>query len=128
MTVGRVSVRYIVSNVDAAIPFYTELLGFQVDMHPAPGFASLSRGDLQLLLNQPAAGGAGQAMQSGQFPEPGGWNRIQLEVEDIEATVQALQGAGAHFRNEIVTGNGGKQVLIEDPAGNPVELFQPFAR
>jgi catechol 2,3-dioxygenase-like lactoylglutathione lyase family enzyme len=125
---GRVSVRYIVSNVDAAIPFYTDLLGFQVEMHPAPGFASLSRGDLQLLLNQPAAGGAGQAMQSGQLPEPGGWNRIQLEVEDIEATVQALKGAGAHFRNEIVTGNGGKQVLIEDPAGNPVELFQPYAR
>ncbi len=122
----RVSVRYIVSNVDASIPFYTEMLGFKVDMHPAPGFASLSRGDLQLLINQPAAGGAGQAMGSGQFPEPGGWNRIQLEVEDIEATVEKLRDAGARFRNEIVTGNGGKQILIEDPSGNPIELFQPF--
>ena len=123
---SRVSVRYIVSSVDAAIPFYTDLLGFKVDMHPAPGFASLSRGDLQLLLNQPSAGGAGQAMSSGQFPAPGGWNRIQLDVADLDATVQILRESGARFRNEIVTGNGGKQILIEDPSGNPVELFQPF--
>ena len=123
---SRVSVRYIVSSVDAAIPFYTDLLGFKVDMHPAPGFASLSRGDLQLLLNQPSAGGAGQAMSNGQFPAPGGWNRIQLDVVDLDATVQILRESGARFRNEIVTGNGGKQILIEDPSGNPVELFQPF--
>ena len=123
---SRVSVRYIVNDVDAAIPFYTSMLGFKLEMHPAPGFASLSRGDLQLLLNRPGAGGAGQAMSDGQLPSPGGWNRIQIEVDDIEATVEKLRGAGARFRNEIVTGNGGKQVLVEDPSGNAVELFQPF--
>jgi catechol 2,3-dioxygenase-like lactoylglutathione lyase family enzyme len=123
---SKVSVRYIVRDVDAAIPFYTELLGFKVDMHPAPGFASLSRENLQLLLNRPGAGGAGQAMPAGQLPAPGGWNRIQIEVEDLEATVEKLKSAGGRFRNEIVTGNGGKQILIEDPSGNPIELFQPF--
>ena len=121
-----VSVRYIVNNVDAALPFYTEILGFNVDMHPAPGFASLSRGNLRLLLNQPGAGGAGQSMGDGRQPAPGGWNRIQLEVADIEATVNKLKAAGASFRNDIVTGNGGKQVLVEDPSGNAIELFQPF--
>ena len=122
---SKVGVRYIVNDVDAAIPFYTGMLGFKLDMHPAPGFASLSRGDLQLLLNRPGAGGAGQAIPAGQHPAPGGWNRIQVEVEDLEATVEKLKGAGARFRNEIVTGNGGKQILIEDPSGNPIELFQP---
>jgi catechol 2,3-dioxygenase-like lactoylglutathione lyase family enzyme len=122
-----VSVRYIVSDVDAAIPFYTEALGFNVDMHPGPGFASLSRGDLRLLINRPGGGGgAGQSMPDGQQPEPGGWNRIQIEVPDIEATVATLKDAGHRFRNEIVTGNGGKQVLVEDPSGNCIELFQPF--
>ena len=121
-----VSVRYIVADVDKAIPFYTDMLGFHLDMHPAPGFASLSRGELRLLLNRPGAGGAGQSMPSGQSPQPGGWNRFQIEVEDIEATVEKLKAAGARFRNEIVTGNGGKQILIEDPSGNPIELFQPF--
>ena len=121
-----VSVRYIVNNVDAALPFYIEMLGFSVEMHPAPDFASLSRGDLRLLLNQPGAGGAGRSMDDGRQPAPGGWNRIQLEVDDIEATVNKLKSAGAGFRNEIVTGNGGKQVLIEDPSGNAIELFQPF--
>jgi catechol 2,3-dioxygenase-like lactoylglutathione lyase family enzyme len=119
-----VSVRYIVADVDAAIAFYTEMLGFKVDMHPAPGFASVSRGDLQLLLNRPGAGGAGQPMPDGQLPAPGGWNRIQIEVEDLVATVEKLKGMGARFRNEIVTGFGGKQVLLEDPSGNPIELFQ----
>jgi len=114
---SRINVRYIVSDVDAAIPFYTDMLDFKVVMHPAPGFASLSRGDLQLLLNRPGAGGAGQAMSTGQLPSPG---------DDIEATVKKLKAAGARFRNEIVTGNGGKQILIEDPSGNPIELFQPF--
>ncbi len=123
---SKVSVRYIVSDVDKAIPFYTDMLGFKVEMHPAPGFASLSRGDLQLLLNRPGAGGAGQAMPMGQVPAPGGWNRIQIEVDNLEATVDKLKTAGGRFRNEIVTGNGGKQILIEDPSGNPVELFQPF--
>jgi catechol 2,3-dioxygenase-like lactoylglutathione lyase family enzyme len=123
---GKVSVRYIVQDVDEAIPFYTEMLGFKVEMHPAPGFASLSLGDLQLLLNRPGAGGAGQAMPEGQLPAPGGWNRIQLETEELDATVEKLKAAGCRFRNEIVTGQGGKQVLIEDPSGNPIELFQPF--
>lgn len=123
---SQVSVRYIVTNVDEAIPFYTESLGFQVDMHPAPGFAALSRGDLRLLLNRPGAGGAGQSMPDGTEPGPGGWNRIQLEVDDLEATVATLRTAGAHFRSEIITGNGGKQILVDDPSGNAIELFQPF--
>ena len=123
---SKVNVRYIVNDVDAAIPFYTGVLGFKVEMHPAPGFTSLSLGNLQLLLNRPGAGGAGQAMPEGQRPAPGGWNRIQIEVDDLEATVEKLKSAGARLRNEIVTGNGGKQILIEDPSGNPIELFQPF--
>jgi len=122
---GKVSVRYIVSDVDAAIPFYTEMLGFRVDMHPAPGFASLSKGDLHLLLNRPGAGGAGQSMSDGQAPAPGGWNRIQIEVDDLATTVEKLKAAGCRFRNEIVIGNGGKQILVDDPSGNPIELFQP---
>jgi predicted enzyme related to lactoylglutathione lyase len=123
---SKVNVRYIVDDVDAAIPFYTDMLDFKLEMHPAPGFASLSRGDLQLLLNRPGAGGAGQTTRDGQSPAPGGWNRIQIEVEDIEATVGKLKNSGGRFRNDIVTGNGGKQILIEDPSGNPIELFQPF--
>jgi catechol 2,3-dioxygenase-like lactoylglutathione lyase family enzyme len=123
---SKVNVRYIVNDVDKAIPFYTDILGFKLEMHPAPGFASLSRGDLQLLLNRPGAGGAGQAMPDGQVPAPGGWNRIQIEVDDLEGTVEKLRNAQGRFRNAIVTGNGGKQILIEDPSGNPIELFQPF--
>jgi catechol 2,3-dioxygenase-like lactoylglutathione lyase family enzyme len=122
---GKISVRYIVNDVDAAIPFYTELLGFRVDMHPAPGFAGLSRDGLHLLLNRPGAGGAGQAMPDGRVPTPGGWNRIQIEVEDLATTVARLRDAGCQFRSEIVIGNGGKQILVDDPAGNPVELFEP---
>ncbi|PYM35960.1 MAG: glyoxalase [Candidatus Rokuibacteriota bacterium] len=122
---GQVSVRYIVADVDAAIAFYTEMLGFTVETHPAPGFASLSRGDLRLLLNRPGAGGAGRAMPDGQAPVPGGWNRIQLAVEDLVSTVEKLRGAGCRFRNEIVIGNGGKQILLDDPSGNAIELFEP---
>jgi len=122
---SNVSVRYIVNDVDSAIPFYTEMLGFKVEMHPAPGFAALSRGDLRLLLNRPGAGGAGQAMPDGQMPAPGGWNRIQVEVEDLASSVERLKDAGCRFRNEIVEGQGGKQVLVEDPSGNPIELFEP---
>jgi catechol 2,3-dioxygenase-like lactoylglutathione lyase family enzyme len=125
MSGGTVSVRYIVTDVDAAIAFYTELLGFQLEVRPAPGFARLSHGNLSLLLNRPGAGGAGQAMPDGQAPTPGGWNRIQLEVEDLADTVETLKSKGARFRNEIVNGNGGKQILLEDPSGNPLELFQP---
>ena len=123
---SKVSVRYIVNDVDAAIPFYVDLLGFDLEMHPAPGFASLSRGDLQLLLNRPGTGGAGQSMPNGSAPAPGGWNRIQIEVEDIDAIFERLRQAGASFRSEVITGNGGKQVLVDDPSGNAIELFQPF--
>jgi catechol 2,3-dioxygenase-like lactoylglutathione lyase family enzyme len=121
----QVSVRYIVADVEAAVAFYTELLGFQVDLHPAPGFAQVSYGALQVLLNQPGAGGAGQPMPDGQRPAPGGWNRIRIKVDDLPATVAQLKAAGGRFRNEIVAGNGGRQILLEDPSGNPIELFQP---
>ena len=124
-TMDTVSVRYIVDNVDAAIEFYTRHLGFTVELHPAPGFAMLSRGNLRLLLNAPGAGGAGQAMPDGSRPEPGGWNRIQLQVNDLAKQVQSLRDAGAHFRNDIVTGQGGRQILLDDPAGNAIELFEP---
>lgn len=122
-----VSVRYIVDDVDAAIAFYTQHLAFAVELHPAPDFAMLSRGDLRLLLNAPGAGGAGQAMPDGRRPEPGGWNRIQIEVDDLAAKVEALRSAGCSFRNEMVSGQGGRQILLEDPAGNPLELFEPPA-
>jgi catechol 2,3-dioxygenase-like lactoylglutathione lyase family enzyme len=123
---ATVSVRYIVDDVDAAIDFYCRRLGFHEDMHPAPTFAMLSHGDLRLVLSAPGGpSGGGQAMPDGTIPQPGGWNRFQFEVEDIEATVAQLREHGARFRNDIVTGMGGKQILVEDPAGNPVELFQP---
>jgi len=121
-----VSVRYIVLDVDASIAIYTQHLGFSVDMHPAPFFAGLSRGDLSLLLSAPTgSGGAAQAMPDGRRPEPGGWNRFQLEVDDLAGLVDRLRQDGAHFRNEIVIGNAGKQILLEDPSGNPIELFEP---
>lgn len=121
-----VSVRYIVSDVDAAVGFYTKQLGFQVQMHPGPGFAAITRGDLRLLLNTPGGGGgAGQPMPDGRRPEPGGWNRIQIEVDDIEGEVERLRGSGATFRGDIIVGNGGKQILLDDPSGNAVELFEP---
>ncbi|HEX7103334.1 MAG TPA: VOC family protein [Nitrolancea sp.] len=120
-----ISVRYIVHDVDAAIAFYCNHLGFRVEMHPAPNFAMLFRGDLRLLLSAPGGqGGGSQAMPDGQLPQPGGWNRFELEVEDLDATVAELRTAGVSFRNEIVNGIGGRQVLIDDPSGNPVELFQ----
>jgi catechol 2,3-dioxygenase-like lactoylglutathione lyase family enzyme len=123
---ASVSVRYIVDDVDAAIDFYCGQLGFHEDMHPAPTFAMLSLGDLRLVLTAPGGGpGGGQAMPDGTMPEPGGWNRFQLEVEDLESVVAKLRDAGADFRNDIVTGVGGKQILVEDPAGNPIELFEP---
>jgi catechol 2,3-dioxygenase-like lactoylglutathione lyase family enzyme len=123
---ATVSVRYIVDDVDAAIDFYCQELGFHEDMHPAPSFAMLSRGGLRLVLSAPGGGpGGGQAMPDGSLPAPGGWNRFQLEVDDIEALVGRLREHGARFRNEIISGVGGKQTLLEDPAGNPIELFQP---
>ena len=122
-----VSVRYIVHDVDAAIAFYCGHLGFCEQMHPAPAFAMLTRGDLRLVLSAPGGGpGGGQAMPDGTMPEPGGWNRFSIEVPDLEATAAALRAAGVHFRNDIITGVGGKQVLIDDPSGNPVELFEPI--
>ena len=121
----NLSVRYIVDDVEEAIAFYTGRLGFSAELNPAPGFAVLSRGDLRLLLNEPGAGGAGQPMPDGREPEPGGWNRIQVEVDDLAGEVGAIRDAGARFRNEIVEGRGGKQILLEDPSGNPIELFEP---
>jgi catechol 2,3-dioxygenase-like lactoylglutathione lyase family enzyme len=124
---STVQVRYIVKNVDAAIAFYSQHLGFQTVMHPAPAFAMLSRGDLRLVLSAPnPAAGGGQAMSDGTPQEPGGWNRFSIEVDDLAATVETLRKAGVHFRNEIVTGVGGKQIIVDDPSGNPVELFQPI--
>ncbi|HEX7081616.1 MAG TPA: VOC family protein [Gammaproteobacteria bacterium] len=121
-----VQIRYIVHDVDAAIAFYTRLLGFELDLHPAPVFAMLSRGDLRLVLSAPnPAGGGGQPMPDGTRQEPGGWNRFAVEVRDIAAEVEQLRQAGARFRNEIVTGVGGKQIIVEDPSGNPIELFEP---
>src|SRR3954469_5854354 len=121
-----VSGRYIADGVDEAIAFYREQLGFAVDMHPAPTFAMLSRGDLRLLLSAPSGqGGGGQVLADGRRPEPGGWNRFQLEVDDLAGEVERLRAAGTRFRSDILTGVGGDQILAEDPAGNPVELFQP---
>ena len=126
---GTVSVRYIVDDVDAAAAFYAGHLGFTEVMRPGPGFVMLSRGDLRLLLNSVSGpGGASQPMPDGTRPEPGGWNRIQLEVEDLAAEVRALRDAGLRFRGEIVEGRGGRQILLDDPSGNPIELFEPPPR
>jgi catechol 2,3-dioxygenase-like lactoylglutathione lyase family enzyme len=123
---ATVSVRYIVNDVDEAIGFYCHDLGFAEVMHPAPAFAMLSRGDLRLVLRAPGAGpGGGQAMPDGTLPAPGGWNRFAIEVSDLESLVGTLRKQGARFRNEIVSGVGGRQILLEDPSGNPIELFQP---
>ena len=123
---ATVSVRYIVHDVDEAISFYCTRLGFQETMHPAPTFAMLTRGDLRLVLSAPGGGpGGGQAMPDGRLPEPGGWNRFSLEVNDLDGFVADLRRHGVRFRNDIVTGVGGRQILVEDPSGNPVELFEP---
>jgi catechol 2,3-dioxygenase-like lactoylglutathione lyase family enzyme len=120
-----VAVRYIVRDIDSAVTFYTGILGFHADMHVKDAFAMLSLGNLKLFINKPGAGGAGQSMPDGTVPAPGGWNRFQITVDNLEATVSDLKKKGAKFRNDIVTGNGGKQVLLEDPSGNLIELFQP---
>ncbi|MCW5773164.1 MAG: VOC family protein [Rhodospirillaceae bacterium] len=121
-------IRYIVDDVDAAIAFYTTHLGFKLEMHPSPPFAEISRGDLHLYLSSPGPKGGGAPMPSGERQSPGGWNRIHLIVEDLDATVAKLKAARCRFRNEPVVGVGGKQILLEDPSGNPIELFQPDGR
>jgi catechol 2,3-dioxygenase-like lactoylglutathione lyase family enzyme len=127
--VSTVSVRYIVDDVDAAIAFYRDHLGFREQMHPDPAFAMLTRGDLRLVLVAPVPaghpGGGSRPMPDGTPQRPGGWNRFMIEVADLAAAVEELRAAGVRFRNEVVTGVGGKQVMIEDPSGNPVELFEP---
>ena len=123
---ATVQVRYIVHDVDAAVAFYTTHLGFKLEMRPAPPFAMLSRGDLRLVLSQPnPMGGGGQSMPDGTKPAPGGWNRFAIEIADLAAAVDRLRQAGVRFRNDIVTGVGGRQILVSDPSGNPVELFEP---
>src|SRR3954453_19833971 len=119
-----VNVRYMVDDVEASISFYTELLGFEVLTTAAPAFADVRRGNLRLLLSGPQSS-AGRAMADGAIPGPGGWNRIHLIVDDIDAEVARLRDAGASFRNDVVKGPGGKQILLQDPSGNLVELFQP---
>ena len=120
----KATVRYIVDDVESAMNFYTDLLGFDLLMHPAPGFAALENENTRLLLNQPGAGGAGQSMPDGTAPTPGGWNRLQLSVDNLASTYNELKKKGASFRNEIVEGKGGKQVLLQDPSGNLIELFE----
>ena len=127
---STVSVRYIVDDVDAAIAFYCRHLGFREEMHPDPAFAMLSRGDLRLVLVAPVPadhrGGGSRPMPDGRKQEPGGWNRFMIEVPDLAGEVESLRREGVRFRNDIVTGVGGRQVMIEDPSGNPVELFEPL--
>ena len=126
---AAVTVRYIVTDLDAALAFYTTHLEFKVEMHPAPTFAMLSRGDLRLLLSVPSGlGGGGQSMPDGRRPEPGGWNRFQLQVRDLPAVIETLRRAGVRLRSDLITGIGGNQVVLEDPSGNPIELFEPAAR
>lgn len=119
-----VNVRYMVNDVDAAVAWYTQHLGFEQHSNYAPAFADVTRGALRLLLSGPTSS-AGRPMPDGERPGPGGWNRIHLIVEDLAAEVARLRAAGLSFRNEIVTGPGGKQILLVDPSGNLVELFQP---
>jgi catechol 2,3-dioxygenase-like lactoylglutathione lyase family enzyme len=121
-----VSVRYIVDDVDAAIRFYVDRLGFDEVMHPAPTFAMLARGDLRLVLSKPGGGpGGGAAMADGSVPTPGGWNRFAIEVDDVDALFADLTAAGVNARSTVIDGVGGRQVIVDDPSGNPVELFQP---
>jgi catechol 2,3-dioxygenase-like lactoylglutathione lyase family enzyme len=122
-----VSVRYMVDDVEAAVAFYTTHFGFTLRSSAAPAFADVVRGRLRLLLSGPSSS-AGRPMPDGRRPEPGGWNRIHLIVDDLAAEVERLRAAGLAFRNEIVSGPGGRQILVDDPAGNPIELFQPRER
>jgi catechol 2,3-dioxygenase-like lactoylglutathione lyase family enzyme len=121
-----VNVRYMVDDVQRAVAFYTDHFGFETRTDAAPAFADVVRGNLRLLLSGPASS-AGRPMPDGSVPQPGGWNRIHFVVEDIAGEVDRLRGAGVTFRNDVVSGPGGQQILLEDPAGNPIELFQPAA-
>ena len=124
---AKVQIRYIVNDVDKALPFYIDQLGFQLVIHPAPAFAMLSQGDLRLVLSAPnPSAGGGQSMPDGTRQTPGGWNRFAIEVSDIADMVEKLRKAGVRFRSDIVTGVGGKQIIVEDPSGNPIELFEPI--
>lgn len=126
---AKVQIRYIVNNVDEAIKFYTQQLNFKLEMRPAPAFAMLSHDDLRLVLSAPnPSAGGGQQMPDGTQQTPGGWNRFSIQVSDISALADKLKKAGVHFRNDIVTGVGGKQVIVDDPSGNPIELFEPILK
>jgi catechol 2,3-dioxygenase-like lactoylglutathione lyase family enzyme len=125
--VATVNVRYIVNDVEAAVAFYTKYFGVTLISNAAPAFAEVGRGDLHLLLSGPLSS-AGRPMPDGRRPEPGGWNRLHFLVDDIAAEVERLRAAGVRFRNDILRGPGGSQVLLDDPSGNPIELFQPLRR
>ena len=127
MSESQVNVRYMVSDVQQSVDWYVGHLGFGVQLNAAPAFASVERGPLRLLLSGKQAS-AGRPMPDGRQPEPGGWNRFQYIVDDIDAEVERLRGRGVQFRNDVVRGPGGAQILAEDPSGNVVELFQPAAR
>jgi catechol 2,3-dioxygenase-like lactoylglutathione lyase family enzyme len=124
MADGKVSVRYMVDDVDEAVGFYTDHFGFESGHNASPAFAEVLRGNLRLLLAGPKSS-AGRPMPDGRKPEPGGWNRIHFVVDDIDAEVERLRGEGVGFRNDIISGPGGRQILVDDPSGNPIEIFQP---
>jgi catechol 2,3-dioxygenase-like lactoylglutathione lyase family enzyme len=124
MTNGKVSVRYMVDDVDQAMDFYNEHFGFEPGHNASPAFADVNKGNLRLLLAGPESS-AGRPMPDGRKPEPGGWNRIHFVVDDIDAEVERLRAAGLSFRNDIVSGPGGRQILVDDPSGNPIEIFEP---
>lgn len=119
-----VNVRYMVDDVEAAVDFYTRHFGFTLRTSAAPAFADVTRGSLRVLLSGPASS-AGRPMPDGRVPEPGGWNRLHFVVSDLDAEVERLRAAGVRFRNEVISGPGGRQIVLDDPAGNPIELFQP---
>jgi predicted enzyme related to lactoylglutathione lyase len=124
LNLEKVNVRYIVSDVRSCVEFYSNILGFTIEMNPPSGFAMLIKGNLVLFLNEPGAGGAGQSMPDGTAPSPGGWNRIQLQTKDITSAIDQLNKKNVNFRNELVIAPAGKQILLLDPSGNLIELFE----
>lgn len=126
---SAIAIRYLVDDVSRSVDFYVEGLDFSVLMHPGPGFAALERDGVRLYLNAVGGdGGASQPMPDGSVPGPGGWNRFQLSVDDLDAQIAVLEGVDARFRGDVVDGNGGRQILVDDPSGNPIEIFEPKAR